>query len=83
MDDFTNATTLGITVVGLLTGLGLVVISGIWVYRDAKANRIPIDSKPYSTNNGAWAWFGYLSVFSSKSCIYALLENKIGSYPYH
>ena len=54
MDDFTNTT----IIVGLVTGLGLVVISGIWVYRDAKENRIPIDRKPYSTNNGAWAWFG-------------------------
>lgn len=36
----------------------LIVVIGttIWVGYDARQNRIPTDSKPYSLNNGALAW---------------------------
>ncbi len=40
-----------------VTVVGMVVCTSIWVQRDSSANRISIDGKPYSTNNGAWAWF--------------------------
>lgn len=35
----------------------IVIGTTIWVAYDAKGNRIPIDNKPYSLNNGALAWF--------------------------
>ncbi|MBI4586674.1 MAG: SHOCT domain-containing protein [Planctomycetes bacterium] len=34
----------------------VIVVSAIWVAVDAKNNKIPIDKKPYSANNGALAW---------------------------
>jgi len=58
MNDASNAAATGITVVAFITVLALVVVSSFWVKRDSALNRVPIDSKPYSTNNGAWAWFG-------------------------
>lgn len=41
-----------------ISGIILLIVIGttIWVGYDAKQNRVPIDSKPYSLNNGAVAW---------------------------
>lgn len=41
---------------GLLVVL-VVILTTLWVTIDASANRVPVDSKPYSLNNGALAWF--------------------------
>jgi hypothetical protein len=59
MNETTGATELGLGFFMYFWVMLVVVIgTSIWVKKDAASNRIPIDSKPYSTNNGAWAWFG-------------------------
>lgn len=35
----------------------MVIVSSAWMAGDAAKLKIPIDGKPYSTNNGQWAWF--------------------------
>ncbi|GHG37540.1 hypothetical protein GCM10017784_34910 [Deinococcus indicus] len=37
--------------------LVLVLVTTIWMTYDSAQLRIPVDSKPYSMNNGAPAWF--------------------------
>lgn len=34
----------------------VVIGTSIWMAYESNERRIPIDSKPYSTNNGAFAW---------------------------
>lgn len=34
----------------------MVIGTSIWMAYESNERRIPIDSKPYSTNNGAFAW---------------------------
>ena len=37
--------------------ISLIVIgTSIWVAYDSNANKVAIDKKPYSLNNGAFAW---------------------------
>ena len=44
---------------GLVLGVLVVIGTSVWVWHDADTHKIPIsDSKPYSVNTGAWAWFG-------------------------
>jgi len=38
-------------------GLIIVIVTSIWVAYDASINKITINNKPYSFNNGAFAWF--------------------------
>ena len=38
-------------------GLMIVVGTSIWVAYDASINKIAVVNKPYSFNNGAFAWF--------------------------
>jgi Short C-terminal domain len=53
----TQFTELSAEAAGLIVGLAFVVGSSIWVAKDAKANRITLNTEPYSANNGAAAWF--------------------------
>jgi len=41
----------------LVIELFIIVLSSIWVAYDAHQNKISIDGKPYSLNNGWPAWF--------------------------
>jgi len=35
----------------------IVIGSSVWVAYDSQSNKITVDNKPYSLNNGALAWF--------------------------